>query len=96
MKLLLHVALILQPRAEKDTSFSPPICLNSAYSGTDNHYRPIQGSNGFRLPFEYEWQFAAEGEETYKFVESREGASPSPAHRTVRETLASYGSYHST
>ena len=29
-------------------------------------------------------------------VKSREGTSPSPAHRTVRETLASYGSYDST
>ena len=41
--------------------------LQPAYQGTDNQCTLIQGANGFRLPFEAEWEFAAKGGKNYKY-----------------------------
>ena len=49
---------------------------------------------GTTLPFGYMTPYVDPAPLREILFKSREGISPSPAHRTVRETLASYGSYH--
>ena len=49
---------------------SSKLGLTPAYKGTDNNCDLISGANGFRLPFEAEWEFAAEGGQSFKYASS--------------------------
>ena len=40
--------------------------LELAYQGTDHQCELIVGANGFRLPFEAKWEFAAKGGQRYE------------------------------
>ena len=51
-------------------ALSKKLGLNPAYRGTDNDCQLIEGANGFRLPFEAEWEFAAKGGQRFKYVGS--------------------------
>lgn len=51
-------------------ALSKNLGLRPAYKGTDNNCKLISGANGFRLPFEAEWEFAAKGEQSYKYAGS--------------------------
>ena len=42
-------------------ALSEKLGLTPAYKDTDNNSELIIGANGFRLPFEAEWEFAASG-----------------------------------
>ena len=51
-------------------ALSKKIGLNPAYRGTDNDCQLIEGANGFRLPFEAEWEWAAKGGQRFKYAGS--------------------------
>ena len=42
-------------------ALSEKLGLRPAYEGSDNDARLVEGANGFRLPFEAEWEWAAKG-----------------------------------
>ena len=49
-------------------ALSEKLKLQPAYRGTDNNCELIEGANGFRLPFEKEWQWAAKGGQSFKYA----------------------------
>ena len=51
-------------------ALSEKVGLSPAYEGSDNNCELISGANGFRLPFEAEWEFAAKGGQDYKYAGS--------------------------
>ena len=44
--------------------------VSSHYRGVDNDCELIAGANGFRLPFESEWEHAAKGGQNYEYAGS--------------------------
>ena len=53
-------------------ALSEKLGLQPAYEGVDNHARLVEGADGFRLPFEAEWEWAARGGESYRYSGSDE------------------------
>jgi formylglycine-generating enzyme required for sulfatase activity len=51
-------------------ALSRKLGLTPAYSGDDNNARVVEEANGFRLPLEAEWAFAARGGESFEFAGS--------------------------
>ena len=53
-------------------ALSTKLGLTPAYKGSDNHCELINGANGFRLPFELEWEFAAKGGQDFIYAGSND------------------------
>ena len=53
-------------------ALSQRLGLTPAYTGTGRHRELVDGANGFRLPFEEEWEFAAKGGEDFKYSGSHQ------------------------
>ena len=51
-------------------ALSKKLGLTPAYKGTDNNCELISGANGFKLPFEAEWEFAAKGGQDFEYAGS--------------------------
>ena len=51
-------------------ALSEKLGLMPAYKGINNNGELISGANGFRLPFEAEWVFAAKGGQDFKYAGS--------------------------
>ena len=51
-------------------ALSTKLGLTPAYKGTDNNCDLGSGANGFRLPFEAEWVFAAKGGQNFEYAGS--------------------------
>jgi len=51
-------------------ALSEKLGLRPAYRGSDNDAELIEGANGFRLPFEAEWEWAAKGGESHEYAGS--------------------------
>jgi len=51
-------------------ALSEKMGLRPAYRGSDNDAELIEGANGFRLPFEAEWEWAAKGGENHEYAGS--------------------------
>jgi formylglycine-generating enzyme required for sulfatase activity len=51
-------------------ALSEKMGLRPAYRGDDNDAELIEGANGFRLPFEAEWEWAAKGGEDHEYAGS--------------------------
>ena len=51
-------------------ALSKRLGLSPAYKGTDNNCELVSGANGFRLPFEAEWELAAKGGQNFKYAGS--------------------------
>ena len=78
--------------------------LKPAYRGTDNDCELIAGANGFRLPFEAEWEHAAKGGQNYEYAGSDNinevawynGNSGSKTHPVGEKKPNSFGLYDMT
>jgi formylglycine-generating enzyme required for sulfatase activity len=44
--------------------------LTPAFEGSDNDAHLVEGADGFRLPFEAEWEFAAKGGQSFEYAGS--------------------------
>lgn len=44
--------------------------LTPAFEGSDNDAHLVEGADGFRLPFEAEWEFAAKGGQSFTYAGS--------------------------
>ena len=51
-------------------ALSEHLGLKLAYQGSDNSCRLVEGADGFRLPFEFEWGWAASGGQNAKYAGS--------------------------
>ena len=75
--------------------------ITPAYKGTDNHCELISGANGFRLPFEAEWAFAAKagqqfiysGSDNIDAVAWHTKNSDGKTHKVAKKKSNGYGIY---
>ncbi|MAD61612.1 MAG: cytoplasmic protein [Myxococcales bacterium] len=81
-------------------ALSEKLGLTPAYQGTDNNCKLISGANGFRLPFEAEWAFAAKGGENFKYAGSDNigevawySSNSSKTHEVAKKKPNAYGLY---
>ena len=82
-------------------ALSKKLGLTPAYKGTDNNCELISGANGFRLPFEAEWEFAAKGGQNFKYAGSNNidevawygDNSGRKTHEVGRKKANGYGLY---